>query len=167
MHPQILAWIRYIISWRAVKLNYLERAMFYCTMFLHVDILVMISWLGALGKRIWPPLVKEHSMTTSDDANYYIFVANISNAHGEAKDITVAFTLLSRYTNLDYDLIKKWMNYAYPGYSKMRIDCQQLDHDTKMREIIVDFAKDKWHIVGVTGETDILFDAFPLFTEQM
>lgn len=167
-YPKLLAFLRYILSWRAWKLNILEQIAFYCAVYLHKDILTALINLGSLFKGVWPQTIKEHDTTTSDkNAYYYIYSARLE-FRDVRDDILIPFLWLSKYTDLDATAFKKWVDTTYPQkhYNKVHICAADIRTINALSTLIVDLEKNTWLIHEETEESDIMFDAFPLFTKQ-
>lgn len=171
-HPNMLQWLLYIIGLRSKKLNLLEWMAYYCAVLLHTDVLMLMLWFGSLAKS-WPQLIKEHAGSDPEeeseiDAQFYLHGATLHAGPDRPINVGIQLTWLSKYTDLDFSLFKKWMQdtYGQGVYNKLTINCQILGVDKRERVIIVDLEKAVWHITGITEETDIMFDAFPLFTVQ-
>lgn len=172
-YPKILAFLRYVLSWRSWKLNILEQIAFYCAVYLHNDILFVLINLGSLFKGVWAQAIKEHELTTSDtNAYYYIYSARLEDHEvrdiHELRDILTPLLWLSKYTDLDLTTFKKWVDTTYPQkhYNKLHICAADIRAINAHSDIIVDLEKNAWLIRNETEETNIMFDAFPLFTKQ-
>lgn len=172
-YPRLLAFLRYILSWRSWKLNLLEQIAFYCAVYLHRDILVFLINLGSLVKGVWSQTIKEHDMTTSNKNDYYYIYSAQLGGHDvhdrhELHDVLTPLLWLSKYTDLDAAVFKKWVDAVYPqkNYNKLHICVSGMRTVNVSNDIIVDLEKNTWLIHGETEQTDIMFDAFPLFTKQ-
>lgn len=184
-YPTLLAFLRYVLSWRAWKLNILEQIAFYCAVYFHKDVLISLIIIGSLFRREWPQTIKEHEMTTSDkDARYYILHAQIGvhdvhehhELHGhhamhKFHDVQVPLIWLSRYTDLDVTTFRRWVEAVYPHasreqYNTVTIRAADLRKGGTRHVLFVNLEKNTWQLHGETEETTIMFDAFPFFTKQ-
>jgi len=179
-YPKVLAFLRYLLGWRSWKLGKLEQIALYCAVYIHFDVLIFFILIGSVFKRTWPQLVKEHEMTINDkDAQYYVFNVKLQKGspdrgdHVVEQDVHTPFIWLCKYTEIDVTMFKKWVDLTYPDkyYDKVVIKAANLSRPYGKSKIInktvvVDLHENKWHILGETEKMDIMFDAFPLFTDQ-
>jgi hypothetical protein len=176
MNAKLLAFVRYIIAWRAWKLNILEHLAFYCAVYLHEQILVFLILIGSIFKRKHPQTIKEHPMSDNPDVKSFIMKAKLQKTNGyRDRPFHVELSWLSKYTDLNYDLFKRWIDCTYPdgGYTKVLIvvanhapDVEELNGKLTKRELVVNLDTSTWRLVDETEEIDISFGAFPLFTKQ-
>jgi hypothetical protein len=100
---------------------------------------------------------------------YYIHSAELRDADDTAFDnVLLPLVWLSIYTNLDYELWKKWMQAVYTNgqqYNILHVVCQNAT-DSEKHYLIVYLDKNTWRLVNEMPERDIMFDAFHLFTAQ-
>jgi hypothetical protein len=180
--PYAISFARYIVAMRAKKLNWLEYIAVQLCVLAKVDLLIFFMWTGVIGKRIAPWTMYEHSMSENyEDADgnpctYCIYNADLypvaegTGATIPARNVAVELAWLGRYTDLSLSSFKKLLSLQDPSttYGKMHIKFAPTtpEKNGKVQTLIVDLAKETWFIKGVTEEETVMFDSFPLFTEQ-